>query len=153
MNILFDTNVILDVLLEREPYVDTAAMLFALVDNRRIKGYIGGTTVTTIHYIAAKSFGNRKVREELHRLLSLFEVAPIDHSVLDGALKLDFPDYEDAVIHEAARAVGADAIVTRDRRGFSRSVIPALDPVELLAVIAVRDKGKSKTSTHEGGDS
>ena len=136
MNVLFDTNVIFDVLLEREPFIDAASKLFALVDNGRIKGSVCATTVTTIFYITAKDFGSRRAREQVHGLLGLFEVAPVDRDVLDGALDVDFSDYEDAVLHEAARAVGATAIVTRDRRDFVNSAIPALDPQELLAAIA-----------------
>ena len=135
MNVLFDTNVILDVLLEREPHVEAASRLFALVDNGRIRGCICATTATTIYYIAAKSFGGRRARDQIHGLLGLFEVAPVDRPVLDGALDLDFSDYEDAVVHEAARAVGATAIVTRDRDDFAHSAIPVLAPAELLATI------------------
>lgn len=133
---LFDTNVVLDVLLEREPHVDAASKLFALVDNGRIKGWICATTATTIYYIAAKSFGSRRARDQVHALLGLFEVAPVGRDVLDGALDIDFPDYEDAVLHEAARAVGATVIVTRDRSDFVNSAVPTLDPIELLAVVA-----------------
>jgi len=136
VNVLFDTNVILDVLLEREPFIDAASKLFALVDNGRIKGSICATTVTTIFYITAKDFGQRRARDQVHGLLGLFEVAPVDRDVLDGALDVDFSDYEDAVLHEAARAAGATAIVTRDRRDFVNAAIPALDPQELLAAIA-----------------
>ena len=136
MNVLFDTNVVLDVLLEREPFVDASAKLFALVDNGRIRGSVCATTVTTVFYIAAKDFGQRRARDQVHGLLGLFEVAPVDRDVLDGALDIDFSDYEDAVLHEAARASGATAIVTRNRRDFANSAIPALDPQEMLAAIA-----------------
>ncbi|MCX6364088.1 MAG: PIN domain-containing protein [Actinobacteria bacterium] len=135
MNVLFDTNVILDVLLEREPHIDAASKLFALVDNGRITGSICATTATTVYYIAAKSFGKRRARDQVHGLLGLFEVAPVGRDVLDSALDIDFSDYEDAVLHEAARAAGATVIVTRDRDDFVNSAIPALDPVELLAVV------------------
>ena len=136
MKVLFDTNVILDVLLEREPHIDAAGKLFALVDNGRIEGLICATTATTVYYIAAKSFGARRAHDQVHGLLGLFEVAPVGKEVLDGALDTDFADYEDAVLHEAARAAGATVIVTRDRDDFANSAIPVLDPVELLAVVA-----------------
>lgn len=136
MNVLFDTNVILDVLLEREPHVEAASKLFALVDNGRIEGSMCATTATTIYYIAAKSFGDRRARDQVHGLLGLFEVASVGRDVLDAALDMDFSDYEDAVLHEAARAAGATAIVTRDSQDFANSAIPILDPQELLAVIA-----------------
>jgi predicted nucleic acid-binding protein len=138
VNVLFDTNVVLDVLLEREPHVDTAARLFALVDHGRIGGSICATTATTVFYIAAKSFGRRRARAQVRALLDLFEVAAVDQDVLAGALALDFDDYEDAVLHEAARSVAADAIVTRDRGDFSNASLPALDPIEMLAVVASR---------------
>ena len=136
MNVLFDTNVILDVLLEREPYVTSASQLFALVDNGRITGWIGATTATTIYYIATKSFGARKARDQIRALLALFDVAPINRDVLAAALDVGFPDYEDAVLHEAARVIGAAAIVTRDRQHFARATIPTFAPQELLATIA-----------------
>jgi predicted nucleic acid-binding protein len=136
VNVLFDTNVILDVLLERKPHLDVAAKLFALVDNGRLDGSVCATTVTTIHYIAAKDFGSKRARAQVHGLLGLFNVAPVGRDVLGSALDTDFADYEDAVVHEAARAAGVTAIVTRDRRGFAGSAIPAIDPEELLAAIA-----------------
>ena len=136
MKVLFDTNVVLDVLMQREPHVEAAAKLFSLVDNGRIEGSICATTATTIFYIAAKSFGDRRAREEIRGLLTLFDVAAVDKSVLNSALATGFSDYEDAVVHEAARAIGATAIVTRDREGFSAASIPAMNPDELLAAIA-----------------
>lgn len=136
VRVLFDNNVVLDVLLEREPHVVPAVKLFALVDNGRIQGSICATTAITIYYIAAKSFAAKRARDEIHALLGLFELAPVDRLVLDSALDIDFTDYEDAVVHEAARMISADAIVTRDRDDFANSAIPALDPHELLAIIA-----------------
>jgi predicted nucleic acid-binding protein len=137
MKVLFDTNVVLDVLLQRASHVEVASKLFALVDNGRIKGSICATTATTIFYIAAKSFGRPRARAQIHALLDLFDVAEVNGDVLDRALDVDFSDYEDAVLHEAARAVGATAIVTRDRDDFAHSEILALAPHELLALVAV----------------
>lgn len=136
MKILFDTNVVLDVLLEREPHVDASARLLSLVDNGDIQGVICATTVTTIFYITAKSFGVRKARRQVHALLELFDTAPVNRDVLVSALAIDFPDYQDAVLHEAAREIGAVAIVTRDNADFARATIPALHPEAMLAVIA-----------------
>lgn len=136
MKVLFDTNVVLDVLLEREPHVGDAARLFALVDNGRVEGVICATTATTIYDIASKSFGRSRAQARVHALLDLFKVASVDGRVLDSALGRDFADFEYAVIHEAARAVGADAIVTGDRDGFVGADLPVLAPVELLAVVA-----------------
>jgi len=139
VRVVFDTNVVLDVLMDREPHVDAAARLFALVDRGGIQGFICATTATTVHYIAAKGYGSKRARELVAELLGLFAVAPVDHDVLNGALGLDFPDYEDAVLHEAARGVGA-AVVTRDRSGFARATVAVFDPRELLAALAAAQK-------------
>lgn len=136
MKVLFDTNVVLDVLLDREPHVDVAARLFALIDNGRLEGSICATTVTTIYYIAAKSFSRKRAHTQVQELLGLFDVADVGRDVLDRALDLDFADFEDAVAHEAARASGVAAIVTRDGSDFVNASLPVFDPHELLAAIA-----------------
>lgn len=136
MKVLFDTNVVLDVLLDREPHTDAAARLFALVDSGRLEGSICATTVTTIYYIAAKSFGRKRAHDQVRELLGLFDIAGVGREVLDRALELDFADFEDAVVHEAAKADGASAIVTRDGGDFINASLPVFDPRELLAAIA-----------------
>ncbi len=135
MKVLFDTNIVLDVLLERQPHVDAAARLFSLVDKGNLEGSICATTATTVFYIAAKSFGSRRAHGQVHELLGLFDVACVDRDVLDRALDLDFEDFEDAVLHEAAVAGGMSAIVTRDHSGFAKATVPIFDPRELLAAL------------------
>ncbi len=134
MRVVFDTNVVLDVLMDREPHVSTASRLFALADIGRIDGMLCATTVTTVHYIAAKGVGQRQARKLVSGLLDLFGVAPVDGDVLNSALGLDFPNFEYAVLHEAARGVGAD-IVTRDRSGFVKADLAVYDPDELVAAV------------------
>ena len=137
MRILFDTNVVLDVLLDRKPHAEPASALLAHVERRRIEGLLAATTVTTLHYLAAKAVGASRAKKHLQSLLSLFEVAPVDGKVLAAALSLGFPDFEDGVLHEAARRAGAGGIVTRDPRGFVRASLPVHAPRELLKMIEV----------------
>jgi predicted nucleic acid-binding protein len=73
VKVLFDTNVVLDHLLEREPFVDAAEQLLSLVDSGRIDGVICSTTATTIHYLAAKAVGAR-LRWNTRKLLAIFDV-------------------------------------------------------------------------------
>jgi predicted nucleic acid-binding protein len=138
MKVLFDTNVILDVLLARTPHAEVAARLLNLVDQKRLEGVLCATTVTTIHYLATKAVGRRKAGKHVRELVTMFEVAPVDLAVLTQALELGYADYEDAVLHEAARLVGADGIVTGNRKDFAKASIPVFDPRELLsAALAV----------------
>ncbi len=135
MRILFDTNVILDVLLEREPFVEDALYLLSMVERSRITGFICATTVTTIHYLVHKALGPESTSRHIKTLLSLFEIAPVNRTVLEEALISGFSDFEDAVLHASALTVGADSIVTRDFSGFKRSRIPVYTPSEMVSVL------------------
>jgi predicted nucleic acid-binding protein len=135
VKVLFDTNVVLDQLLGREPFVDAAEQLLSLVDSGRIDGVICSTTATTIHYLACKVVGTTAALDYLRRLLAIFDVACVDKEVLQRALDLGFSDFEDAVLHEAACRVGATAIVTRDGKDFATSALPVFAPTELLAAV------------------
>jgi predicted nucleic acid-binding protein len=135
VKVLFDTNVVLDHLLEREPHVDAAEQLLSLVDAGRLEGLVCSTTATTIHYLASKAVGAAAAMDYLRKLLAILDVAGVDRDVLRSALDLGFSDFEDAVLHEAARNAGAAAIVTRNGKDFTRSELPVFSPAELLAAV------------------
>ena len=121
MKTLFDTNVILDVLLDREPFSDDASFLLSKVENSEMIGYICATTVTTIYYLAAKALGPQAASEHIRSLLSLFVIAPVNRVVLENAVASKFKDFEDAVLHEAACHAGAKYIVTRSLSVFLKN--------------------------------
>ena len=133
MRVLFDTNVVLDVLLERDSHARPAAQLMSLVDQGHLEGYLCATTVTTVHYLAAKALGTKRAASLVATLLDVFHIAPVDREVVVGALELGFADFEDAVIHEAAALAGATAIVTRNGRDFKGATIAVFAPAEMLA--------------------
>ncbi len=139
MNVLFDTNVVLDALLDREPWADAAVALFDRVESGDLAGHLGATTVTTIHYIASRNVGAKAAEGMMRDLLRLFEVAPVNRAVLEGALDLGFADFESAVLHEAGRLVGAGALTTRDPAGFLKASLRVYAPDALVAAL---DTGK-----------
>jgi predicted nucleic acid-binding protein len=139
VRLLFDTDVVLDVLLKRDPHAVVAAQLLSLADSGAIDGVLSADAVTTVDYVASKIVGRLTSRRLLDELLHVFSIVPVDRAVLDRALRLDLPDYEDAVVHEAARVAGVAGIVTRDAAGFSRATLPILDPVELLSALAAAE--------------
>ena len=99
---------------------------------------LGATSITTIHYLATKTIGARRARKHVETLLDLFTVARVTDAVLRSALSLPFDDYEDAVLHEAALAAGADGIVTRNVDDFRKSKLPIYSPGELIALLRGR---------------
>jgi len=135
MKILFDTNVILDALLQRHPHDIPARQLLAAVECQLLNGFLAATTVTTIHYLATRAANHRQSQQHITRLLMLFSIAPINHLVLADALLQSFTDYEDAVLHEAARHAGVDGIVTRNGADFAGATLPIYTPDELLVLL------------------
>ncbi len=137
MNILFDTNVILDVLLDRAPFSDPASQLLSLVERGEISGIICATTVTTIHYLSTKILGKKESQNQIKDLMTLFEIASVNRTVIEEALISKFADFEDAVIYQAANHAGAEGIVTRDPKGFKQSKLPVYSPIELLKILQI----------------
>ena len=135
MNLLFDINIILDVLLDRAPFGEDAVLLFDLVERSVLNGYISADSITTIYYLMEKSTSTPFARKKIGLLLELFEIAPVTRAVLEEALTIDFSDYEDAVVYQSALGVNADGIVSRNGADFRKSTIAVYSPKELLAVI------------------
>jgi predicted nucleic acid-binding protein len=134
--VLFDTNVVLDVLLDRQPYVEASAAAWAAVETGVAEGMLAAHAVTTIHYLVRKERGNAKARRIVSAILRVFGVAAVDAAVLQEALELPWPDFEDAMTAAAARAAGCEFIVTRDPRGFRGSPVRSLTPEAVTPLLA-----------------
>lgn len=136
MRILVDTNVVLDLLLGREPFVQDAARIFALVERAEVEGFLCATTLTTVDYLLGQSLSEEETRKAIRRLLSLFEIAAVNRVVLDAASEGSIRDFEDGVLAESANHVGVERIITRNTRNFAKSPVVAVDPSEFLAQFA-----------------
>lgn len=137
MRVLVDTNVVLDWWLEREPFAREAQMVLSAIESGWLEGYLCATSVTTLHYLAAKSQGPSQARKTIESLLQFLEVASVNRAVLALALTSPMKDYEDAVMAYAAREAGIDAIVTRDRHGFHHAPVRILSCSELIRQLDV----------------
>ena len=132
MKILFDTNVLLDALLSREPFVIDAAFLLKAVESERISGFMSATTVTDVHSLVGRQTKNAELAiTAITRLLALMEICAVDREVLERAIMLNMPDFEDAVQVACAMLLGLDGITTRDARGFEKASIQILTPGDL----------------------
>ena len=134
--LLFDVNVVLDVLLDRAPFADASSTTWETVERGRADGVLSAHAVTTIHYLNSRAVGARAARRTTDSLLDVFGVAPVDETVLRSALGLGWPDFEDAVTAAAARRARCHAIVTRDPKGFPRSPVRVVTPDEAVAWLA-----------------
>ena len=135
MRVIVDTNVVLDVLLDREPFVKAAVDVFCLVEESRIDAFLCATTITTIDYLLTQSLPASKARDTLRRLISLFEIATVNRPVIERAIGSKIRDFEDAVLDESGQMAGVDSVVTRNTKDFAGSVLKVFDPNEFLAQI------------------
>lgn len=121
MRVLFDTNIVLDVLLNRSPFVEHSANLVSLTENEIIEGYLCATTITTIDYLVSKSVGKEQSKKSIQKLLSIFSIAEVNKNVLFLSAESKFTDFEDAVQHYSGRLVQVDAVATRNINDYKHS--------------------------------
>ena len=133
MKVLVDTNVVLDVLLARQPFVEPAAVVFGLIEQSKIDGLLCATTITTIDYLLTQAMPRPVARQTLRTLMELFEIAPVTRAVLEEAFKSKLMDLEDAVLDKAGRLAGAEIVVTRNQKDFRHAVLKVMGPDEFLA--------------------
>jgi len=134
--LMLDINVVLDVLLARPLYVLASSRIWAAVEGGFARGFIPAHGVTTIYYLLERDLGGRRARRVVERMLQVLKVAPVDDNVIREALSRGGKNFEDAVCAVAAEASKCEFIVTRDKRGFSHSTIPAVDPETAVALLS-----------------
>ncbi|MDE5798230.1 MAG: PIN domain-containing protein [Treponemataceae bacterium] len=136
MNVLFDTNVLLDVLLSRKGFAKNSLACMELAEQKRIKGFVSASAITDVYYIMQKAVRDREVAiDGLRRLLRILGVLPVDRKDIGLAVSLGWKDFEDSVQYAVARRRRIACILTRDKDGFALSDIPVLSPDEFLAEV------------------
>ncbi len=135
MKVLLDTNVVLDTLLKREEFYRDSVKIFALVEYKKITGYLCANSLTTIFYLLRKKYDNASCMQVIDNILKLFSIANVDKSVLLQSLQNCGIDYEDSVIYTSASKAKVDFVITRDKRGFENSPVKILSPKEFLDIL------------------
>ncbi|MBN1959946.1 MAG: PIN domain-containing protein [Deltaproteobacteria bacterium] len=135
MIILFDTNIVLDALFDRDGYAENAVFLLDAVEQSIITGFLCAHSITTLYYLLSKAKSKEFANQKIKLLFELFAVAPVNRAILEEALARKFADYEDAVVHQAAIAINANGIVTRNTSDFKKATINIYSPEELIAII------------------
>ncbi|AFY85459.1 type II toxin-antitoxin system VapC family toxin [Oscillatoria acuminata] len=132
MRVLLDTNIILDYFLERDPFMNDAEALFTQIEAKQIEGYMTATTLTDIFYIVSKSKGTQVAKQVVSKLLDGLHICQVDRLILGSALALELNDFEDAVQIACAIASNLEAVISRDRDGFTQAPMPTYSPSELI---------------------
>ena len=130
--ILIDTDVLIDLALDRDPHAGPASELLDYLEIRHRRAFVAWHSLSNFYYLVAPARGRQSTREFLVGLTRFLAVAPSDTDALRFAAQLPMNDFEDALQVAAARACGASFIATRNTDDYRRSPIPALSPSAVL---------------------
>lgn len=132
--IFLDTNILLDVFLERHPFCEPAQIIWSLVERKKLNGAISAISILNSFFIIKKLASTEKAYQAIAALQEGFKIIAADGPLLKTAYQGHFPDFEDAIQYYSAVKFKADAIISRDPSGFIQSKIPILDGPQFLAL-------------------
>ena len=134
-NIVIDINILMDFLFKREGH-EKVLEIFKYCTKDKLKGFVCAHEITTLNYFLNKSVKDKsKIRKSLSGILRQFKVIEINEVILNKSLYSEIDDYEDAVIEVSAYENNVDYILTRNIKDFRKSIIKAITPDELLAIL------------------
>jgi predicted nucleic acid-binding protein len=133
--LLIDTNVLLDVILDRSPWANEATALLDRVAGGRAKGYVAGHSITTIHYLVARSATRTRAVTAISDLIEILDIVPLGNDDFQRALALELGDFEDSVQVAACLRVAADILVSRNARDFKGAPVTVRSAAETVALI------------------
>lgn len=132
MKALIDTNIILDVLCQRERFFENSSMIFKLCEMKKLDGVISALSIPNLVYIMRKELDHDTIKIVLQKLSLIFKIEDLKAADLLKAAAMDFKDYEDALQSICAERTNADFIVSRNIKDFQNSSVKAVTPEEFL---------------------
>lgn len=140
MTLLIDTNILLDVLMDRQPFTKESAAVWKLCETGQVKGYVSVLSFANIVYIMRKTLSPGQIKEVLRQMSLIFEFSDFSSSDLSRAAGLEWKDFEDAIQSVTADRLHADYLVTRNKKDFAESPVCAVEPAELLSLFGHKDE-------------
>ena len=142
MKILIDTNIAIDALLKRQPFLTSSVEVLGL-SKLGIALFLSASTITDIYYIISRTLKNKKTAMSLIKsLLATVDIAAVTGNEIHQAISLDWGDFEDAVQYAVGESIAVDYIVTRNKNDFASASLPIVNPDELLALLIPPDKSE-----------
>lgn len=134
MKLFLDTNVVIDVIAAREPFVADSRAIFDLCESGKADGRISALTLCTVSYVLRKFVTVGTMRTKLREFRNVLTPVDLSVSLLDKAIASSIADFEDAVQFYTAVYSEADYIITRNVRHFPQDNIPVLTPTDFLVL-------------------
>lgn len=132
-DLFIDTDVIIDFLVDRKPFSREAAIIFTLIEQKKLKGYTSSLTFSNLYYVLRKVEAHNKVISKLDSLSKMLSILKVEEQTIIKALASGFPDFEDSIQYFSAKENRKiDAIITRNTKDFKNSEIPVMTPGDYL---------------------
>ncbi|MUG95097.1 PIN domain-containing protein [Scytonema sp. UIC 10036] len=132
MRVLIDTNIIVDIALDRDPFFTDSEQVLQFVEHQEVEGYLSASTISDLYYIIRKAKGNTWTLRFLQRIATLCQIAAVDQAVISMAFTTNFKDFEDAIQHSTAVLNHVDAIITRNPTDFPVAIPRIMTPQQLI---------------------
>ena len=147
MQVLIDTNVVLDVLLNRTDFVQPAVKILKLSEDD-VQKYVSASAITDIYYIAYQEIRDKaEVKDLIRNVLQVIHVADVSEETIVSALNSDWKDFEDSVQNAVAEFHEYDAIITRNKSDYKNSKLKVFSPGEFLSEIEKEDSEENVDKT------
>ena len=134
MKIFLDTNILLDVLLDRKPFCDSSSCIWRLAEGGRLEAFSSAISFNNVFYIVRKYAGKEAAQRTVEVMNVNFSVFPLTQDIIGRAIAAKLPDFEDSIQFFSAVSCGAKYIVTRNARDFPQDSIPVLSPAAFLGL-------------------
>jgi len=134
MKVFLDTNIVVDVVTQREPQSKSSSALLTLAEKGVIDGFVSAITFNNLYYIARKEVGAAKAMQAIAVLRDICKVVALDGKIIGKAIDSGIADFEDAIQFFSAMQIQADYLVTRNPRHFPQDYVPVMTPEALLTI-------------------
>jgi predicted nucleic acid-binding protein len=133
VNILVDTNVLLDVLARREPFFTDSAKVWTLAETGQVTGFVSALSLPNLFYLIRRMQGPREARKALIGLRDIFSLVPLDVQITHQAIDAGISDFEDAIQFFSAIRADSAVLITRNPKHFPKDKVVVQTPGEFLA--------------------
>ena len=130
--LFLDTNIVIDLLGEREPFYNSAAKIATLADKTKAKLFVSALTYSTVFYLLSKFEGTEEVKDKLRKFKVIAETSDLTDKIINKGLSSKFTDFEDALQYHCAIKMDCNILITRNEKDFKKSEIPVMTPDEYL---------------------
>jgi len=135
--IFIDTDVIIDFLIDRKPHSREAAIIFTLIEQKKLRGYVSSLTFSNLYYVLRKVESHSKVISKLDSISKILTILKVDQQIIKDSIASGFSDFEDSIQYNCALDFKKiDVLITRNTKDYKNSEIPIMTPADYLKTVS-----------------